>query len=766
MSAEPYMHVEQDSAPPPGASDLPTYDDLATQNGPNSRFGRWRGWIEKRAAERYADFTPEERARRRQRGWELENNDQGADSVNAHLTRDSISQSQAPAEAAVPLHIQTSSLSLDDETASSEFSAAGHTPLPFVSQSIEPTHLRINHFGSRFLPHTTSQIRCVLPLLGNRMLLVGHDEGMSVLDMFPTEWTESGQIKTNGPDEAVCRVMWRGDAVYQMSVLEAEDPGNGTPQGVVLAVVGPSQDSCSSKDSETRVARMYNLASLISLARWAIANKGGKPVELSTWQTAGTPMKESKRHRAQGSIARGIKSFIESPVPTLHVDPHANTYLAPTLPAASGSSPSRPHPSMEPIPSMRSNSDDSTWSVVDELPLRWATDFVPLAVAGSRLVGASVVAFATWSDETRRDRTGGQLLAIATKSNILLYETPKGERAYKFVKEFYTPIQPRQLMFIQQVVDTRSPDAPPTSPSKFTHKRSDSGSKGLPTTSSSATLTWGTHLSLFVVFDKKAGLIRLADSAVGEAELGDDVALLPQGNIVPRDTFSSTISAHSLRQKARVSLDIRESGAKWNVPVRCYLPIPGQYNQSREVIIMTRGRRTHIVPCPLPSRPGNQPPLHAVFWKSQPKYVSPRVLISDGDEIDEPPLLQLVAFGENGIEVQELGLSFLSLKGKGRLVAPDENMRAAEDLGEAGFLTTGGNWDRMQEIYGSMSMHRTSSFMSGESMDSVDLLARMKREEGIYGWCRKGLADWRIFWVGGNRDLGDLDEEGLDPVYN
>lgn len=58
-----------------------------------------------------------------------------------------------------------------------------------------------------------------------------------------------------------------------MSVLEAEDPGNGTPQGVVLAVVGPSQDSSSSKDSETRVARMYNLASLISLARWAIANK-------------------------------------------------------------------------------------------------------------------------------------------------------------------------------------------------------------------------------------------------------------------------------------------------------------------------------------------------------------------------------------------------------------------------------------------------------------------------------------------------------------
>lgn len=81
----------------------------------------------------------------------------------------------------------------------------------------------------------------------------------------------------------------------------------------------------------------------------------------------------------------------------------------------------------------RSVSDESSWDVVDDLPLRWATDFVPLASPGSRLIGASVIGYATWSDENRRG-TGGQLLAIATKNNILLYETPKGERAYRFVK--------------------------------------------------------------------------------------------------------------------------------------------------------------------------------------------------------------------------------------------------------------------------------------------------------------------------------------------
>jgi len=72
--------------------------------------------------------------------------------------------------------------------------------------------------------------------------------------------------------------------------------------------------------------------------------------------------------------------------------------------------------------------------MVEDLPLRWATDFVPLAVPGSRLVGTSVIGFATWSDENRKGKAGRQLLAITTKSNILLYETPKGERAYRFVK--------------------------------------------------------------------------------------------------------------------------------------------------------------------------------------------------------------------------------------------------------------------------------------------------------------------------------------------
>ena len=76
---------------------------------------------------------------------------------------------------------------------------------------------------------------------------------------------------------------------------------------------------------------------------------------------------------------------------------------------------------------------DSTWDMIDDLPLRWATDYVGLAAAGSRLVSTSVNCYTLWRDSNARGQ-GGALLAVATKSNILLYEKPKGERAFRFVK--------------------------------------------------------------------------------------------------------------------------------------------------------------------------------------------------------------------------------------------------------------------------------------------------------------------------------------------
>lgn len=58
-----------------------------------------------------------------------------------------------------------------------------------------------------------------------------------------------------------------------MSLLEVEESGEGSPQGVVLLLVGPELDSPLSKEESLRTLRMYNLASLTSLAKWTIAQK-------------------------------------------------------------------------------------------------------------------------------------------------------------------------------------------------------------------------------------------------------------------------------------------------------------------------------------------------------------------------------------------------------------------------------------------------------------------------------------------------------------
>ncbi len=63
-------------------------------------------------------------------------------------------------------------------------------------------------------------------------------------------------------------------SVHQMTILESESTGEGTPQGVVLALVSSEGDT--SKDQENpRTLRMYNLASLVSLAKWATTQKVG-----------------------------------------------------------------------------------------------------------------------------------------------------------------------------------------------------------------------------------------------------------------------------------------------------------------------------------------------------------------------------------------------------------------------------------------------------------------------------------------------------------
>lgn len=169
-------------------------------------------------------------------------------------------------------------------------------------------------------------------------------------------------------------------------------------------------------------------------------SQGARPLDLRrppNWQVQTTPV---KKHRHQSSIARGLKSLIDTPSPYNNLEHQRPISYQNMLSPAPNKSPERhtnaPPPNLQQLPTLvpsRRNTDDSTWDVVDDAPLRWATDFVPLATANSRLAGSTVISYAIWTAENRIGR-GGQLLAVATRSNILLYEVPKGERAFRFVK--------------------------------------------------------------------------------------------------------------------------------------------------------------------------------------------------------------------------------------------------------------------------------------------------------------------------------------------
>lgn len=153
--------------------------------------------------------------------------------------------------------------------------------------------------------------------------------------------------------------------------------------------------------------------------------QGVRPLDLrrpANW----TPQHLSpKKHRHQSSISKGFKSLI--------IDSPSGQSPEPRSSYQNMMPPAVPH---KDATFQRTNSvasTDSTWDMVDDFPLRWATDYVPLAAAGSRLRNSSVLFFELKRDEYRT-YGGNTHLAVATKSSILLYETPKGERAFCYVK--------------------------------------------------------------------------------------------------------------------------------------------------------------------------------------------------------------------------------------------------------------------------------------------------------------------------------------------
>lgn len=255
------------------------------------------------------------------------------------------------------------------------------------------------------------------------------------------------------------------------------------------------------------------------------------------------------------------------------------------------------------------------------------------------------------------------------------------------------------------------------------------------------------QLSLFVTLEKKAGLIRVADAAVGEVELYDDSAASVLGTLLPSG------STTSLTRRSRTSWDgrgfVKDTKAAWIPPCKIDLFEP-QLSRSlaQSMCILTRGKQSHIMPHPLPTNMALVSPYRIIHWSSAPNDVSARIVRpEDGTQ----PVIHIVAFGDDGIEVQEFLLSRLSQRdGKGR---EEEPLRVQADFGgaEAGFLVAGGHWHKP---LGSSFAHTPNRHFSDADSDSdlspEELADAMYAEQGLYGWVRKGAEDWRIIWLGGD----------------
>lgn len=76
---------------------------------------------------------------------------------------------------------------------------------PTTVQSLPPSHLELHTFGSRFLPHAEQPILSLLPICNDSMLLIGHANGLSVLDTEPE--STSSEL---GATEPRCRDIWQG----------------------------------------------------------------------------------------------------------------------------------------------------------------------------------------------------------------------------------------------------------------------------------------------------------------------------------------------------------------------------------------------------------------------------------------------------------------------------------------------------------------------------------------------------------------------------
>jgi hypothetical protein len=345
-------------------------------------------------------------------------------------------------------------------------------------ERLAPCHLSRFTFGSRFLPHSRSHINAILPIMNDRFILMGGPSGLSVLDVLPRLHGDEAMSAVGGLSDAKKKDIWEGEAVWQMEWLEEPsfrsdgEEDEGAVHAIILVLVGSEGDDRTNSKTELR---MYDLASMIKLVQWTTTRqvcsyslfhapavlKGCQDSRPLAMQQKATIRPHSHRH--SGSLAQSLKSLLlESPITSLpspslpfpfpppppippkdgqQIFPsplHHQLSDSPTQTTHSQNGPVSPSPSnnVHPRAVPHKNSTDSSWDIIDpqeddtndiDQPIRWATSYVPFTTKATAT--SPILSF-----ELYRPPDGSCFLAVATKGGILLYERPRGQKGFQFIK--------------------------------------------------------------------------------------------------------------------------------------------------------------------------------------------------------------------------------------------------------------------------------------------------------------------------------------------
>lgn len=385
---------------------LPTYGELRNQEG--HRFGRWRGWIEKRARERI-----EERAIDRQeaelRGCQFGT---GWDLPESNLT-------SAQPQLSAPINRNSSIISARDERAAFKSASRNHKDAFLKHQkgryggststhrlNLEPgpgavnltPSTSIHQIGSRFLPQFASQPLCAIPLPlsrtknhtsttnppTERFLLVGTIDGLYVCDLMPSL---SSTVKKDmiSPTDSKIYQLWQGLGVHQLEVAieDISHSSNTSVPGIVIALTSSSNESTNSvgMDGITKSVKMWPLQSMINLVKFRAFSESSECLDLQDQSsntkrmsalTAGTSaiaglmsMFEKGKHKAGSSISHLSDSFSNIPARPQSSDSYANK-------------PSPTSPFMKPNTLPASASHKASHQSHLDLPLQWAKQTISL----------------------------------------------------------------------------------------------------------------------------------------------------------------------------------------------------------------------------------------------------------------------------------------------------------------------------------------------------------------------------------------------------